>query len=167
MIRYAKPADHAVISDVLTGAFGRADEADLVVKLRADGDAMFELVAEDDGAVAGHIFFSRLWADRTGLYGALAPLAVRPERQGAGLGSNLVRMGVECAREFGCHGLLVLGDPAYYGRFGFSADGARQVIAPYRGLAAFQALALEDGAFAEPLNVAYPNAFAGGPSEPL
>lgn len=159
MIRYAKPADHAAIAEVVSAAFGRADEADLVARLRADGDALFELVSEEGGAVAGHIFFSRLWADRTGLYGALAPLAVRPERQGEGLGSGLVRTGLECAKEFGCHGLLVLGDPAYYGRFGFSADGARQVIAPFRGLPAFQALALQDGAFAEPLSVAYPDAF--------
>jgi putative acetyltransferase len=161
-VRYAKPADHAAIAEVVSAAFGRADEADLVARLRADEDALFELVAEDDGAILGHIFFSRLWADRTGLYGALAPLAVRPERQGQGLGSNLVRTSLECAREFGCQGLLVLGDPAYYGRFGFSADAAAQVIAPFRGMAAFQALALEDGAFAERLSVAYPSAFGAG-----
>ncbi|THD50807.1 N-acetyltransferase [Phenylobacterium sp.] len=159
-VRYATPADHAAIAEVVAGAFGRADEAELVARLRTDGDAMFELVAEDAGSVQGHIFFSRLWADRTGLYGALAPLAVRPERQGEGLGSHLVRTGLECAKEFGCHGLLVLGDPAYYGRFGFSAHDAREVVSPYRGLAGFQALALEDGAFAERLNVAYPDAFS-------
>lgn len=159
MIRYAKPGDHAAIADAVAAAFGRPDEARLVERLRADEDKLFELVSEDDGAIDGHIFFSRLWADRSELYGALAPLAVRPGRQGAGLGSNLVRAGLECAEEFGCHGLLVLGEPAYYGRFGFSADAAREVVAPFRGLAAFQALALEDGAFAAPLSVAYPDAF--------
>jgi putative acetyltransferase len=158
-VRYATPADHGAIAEVVAGAFGRADEAELVARLRADEDAMFELVAEDNGAVQGHILFSRLWADRTGLYGALAPLTVRPERQGEGLGSHLVRTGLECAKEFGCQGLLVLGDPAYYGRFGFSADAAGGVIAPFRGMAAFQALALEDGAFSERLSVAYPSAF--------
>ncbi|HZZ33311.1 MAG TPA: N-acetyltransferase [Phenylobacterium sp.] len=166
MIRYVRPADHTAIAEVVSSAFGRTDEARLVERLRADEDTMFELVAEDAGAVAGHIFFSRLWADRTGLYGALAPLAVRPERHGEGLGSNLVRTGLQCAREFGCHGLLVLGDPAYYGRFGFSADEARSVSAPYRGLPAFQALALEDGAFSEPLSVAYPDAFGAVSSPP-
>jgi predicted N-acetyltransferase YhbS len=55
----------------------------------------------------------------------------------------------------------VLGDPAYYGRFGFSAETAREVNAPYRGLTAFQALALEDDAFLRAMSVAYPNAFAG------
>ena len=161
MIRYARPADHAAIAEVIAAAFGQADEAELVARLRADGDAILELVAEEDGAVVGHVFFSRLWADRAELYGALAPLAVTPVKQGQGLGSTLVRRGVECAREFGCHGLLVLGDPAYYGRFGFSADAAREVAAPFRGLPAFQALALEEGAFSAPISVAYPDAFAG------
>jgi putative acetyltransferase len=160
MIRYAKASDHEAIAEVVEAAFGRRDEADLVARLRADEDVMFELVAEEDGEVCGHILFSRLWADRFELYGALAPLAVHPSRHRQGLGSKLVRSGVECAREFGCFGLLVLGDPAYYGRFGFSAETAGEVIAPYRGLAAFQALALEEDAFTGALSVAYPDAFA-------
>jgi putative acetyltransferase len=163
MIRYAKASDHQAIAGVLEAAFGRGDEAELVARLRADEDVMFELVAEEDGEIAGHILFSRLWADRFELYGALAPLAVHPSRHRQGLGSQLIRSGVECAREFGCFGLLVLGDPAYYGRFGFSAAAAGEISAPYRGLAAFQALALEKAAFEGPLSVAYPNAF-GGPT---
>jgi putative acetyltransferase len=159
MIRSARPADHPAIAEVVTAAFGRADEAELVARLRADGDAVFELVAEADGAIVGHIFFSRLWADRAELYGALAPLAVAPGRQGQGFGSQLVKSGLEYAREFGCHGLLVLGDPAYYGRFGFTAEAARGVKAPFRGLPAFQALALEPDAFSQPLSVTYPDAF--------
>ena len=133
-----------------------------MARLRADEDGLFELVAEDDGAVQGHIFFSRMWADRTGLYGALAPLAVRPDRQGQGVGGKLVRSGIESAREFGCHGLLVLGDPAYYSRFGFSAQAVQDVSAPFRGMPAFQGLALEEDAFERPLTVAYPDAFGAG-----
>lgn len=159
MIRYARSADHPAIADVIAAAFGRADEARLVERLRADGDVLFELVAEEDGAVVGHILFSRLWADRAELYGALAPLAVLPGRQSQGVGSDLARRGLDCAREFGCHGLLVLGDPAYYGRFGFSADAAAEVKAPFQGLPAFQALALENGAFGGAMTVAYPDAF--------
>jgi len=162
MIRHARSADRPAIEAVLAAAFGRMDEAELVGRLRADEDAMFELVAEEDGAIVGHILYSRLWADRPELFAALAPLAVRPERQASGLGSALVRASLDTAREFGCHGVLVLGDPAYYGRFGFSAETAREVIAPYRGLAAFQALDLEDGAFARAMSVAYPDAFSGG-----
>lgn len=159
MIRYATPSDRSAIEAVIETAFGRPDEARLVDRLRAEGDAMFELVAVEDGAVAGHIMFSRLWADRDALYAALAPLAVRPERQRTGLGARLVRSGLESAREFGATGVLVLGDPAYYGRFGFEAATAAQVRAPFQGLAAFQGLALEDGAFAGPMTVAYPEAF--------
>jgi putative acetyltransferase len=160
MIRHARIADHPAIEAVVAAAFGRTDEADLVSRLRTDGDVVFELVAEEDGDIVGHLLFSRLWADRRELYAALAPLAVRPDRQKSGLGSALVRVGLENCREFGCHGVLVLGDPAYYGRFGFSADAARQVSAPFRGMAAFQALALEDRAFDAALSVSYPDAFA-------
>jgi putative acetyltransferase len=159
MIRHARPADHAAIEAVLCAAFGRADEAILAARLRADGDCVFELIAEEAGAVVGYVLFSRLWADRFELYGALGPLAVHPSRHGEGLGSKLVRTGLENAREFGCYGVLVLGDPAYYGRFGFSADATREINAPYSGRAAFQALALEDDAFAGAMSVTYPDAF--------
>ena len=161
MIRHARPADHAAIAAVIAAAFGRPDEAALVERLRAEEDTLFELVAEEDGEVVGHVLFSRLWADRYDLYGALAPLAVHPDRHRQGLGSKLVRAGLENAREFGCHGVLVLGDPAYYGRFGFSAEAAREVASPYSALPAFQALALEADAFSGALSVAYPDAFAG------
>ena len=161
MIRYARANDHPAIEAVVAAAFGRADEAELVARLRDDGDVIFELVAEENGAVSGHILFSRLWADRSGLFGALAPLAVRPEGQRAGVGSALVRASLDSAREFGCHGVLVLGDPAYYGRFGFSAQAAVDVRSPFTGLAAFQGLALESAAFDGPLTVAYPSAFDG------
>lgn len=161
MIRYARATDHAAIAEVVEAAFGRADEARLVERLRADADAMFELVAVEDGRIVGHIMFSRLWADRYELYAALAPVAVAPELQRSGVGSALVRRGVECAPEFGAAGLLVLGDPAYYGRFGFSREAAANVASPYSALPAFQALALDPGAFAGPMTVAYPDAFGG------
>ena len=161
MIRYATPADHAAIQGVVEAAFGRGDEAGLVTRLRAAGDAMFELVAVEAGDVVGHIMFSRLWADRDDLYAALAPLAVAPGRQRGGLGSRLVRAGLESAPQFGAVGVVVLGDPVYYGRFGFSAEAASGLKAPYRGLPAFQALALSDGAFEGQITLAYPEAFSG------
>ena len=161
MIRHARPADHGVIAQINTLAFGQPDEADLIERLRAEGDMMFELVAEDADRLEGHILFSRLWAGNGRLYAALAPMAVRPDRQRAGLGSTLVRAGLESAREFGACGVLVLGHPAYYPRFGFSAETAAKVRAPYAGSPAFMALALEADAFDEAVTVAYPSAFAG------
>ena len=159
MIRFARAADRPAISEVVEAAFGRPDEAGLVDRLRADGDVLFELVSEDADRITGHVLFSRLWADRTGMFAALAPLAVQPGLQRAGLGSALVRTGLQSIPEFGAHGVLVLGDPAYYGRFGFSNGTAAQVASPYSRLEAFQALAIEDGAFGAPLSIAYPDAF--------
>lgn len=161
MIRYARPADHAAIAQVVEAAFGKADEVRLVERLRAAEDALFELVAEEAGEVVGHIMFSRLWADRDEMFAALAPMAVRPDLQRSGLGSALVRAGLESARDFGAHGVIVLGHPAYYPRFGFSAQAAARIAAPYAGSPSFMALALEDGAFDRPLSVAYPDAFSG------
>ena len=159
MIRQARAGDHAGIDEVVRAAFGRGDEAELVTRLREGGDVLFELVAVEDSAVVGHILMSRLWADSAGLYVALAPLSVRPERQRSGLGGALVSASLDAARDVGCHGVLVLGDPDYYGRFGFSAEHARTVDSPYRGLPAFQALPLEEFAFARPLTAVYPDAF--------
>ena len=161
MIRYARADDRSAIAEVSTLAFGQPDEARLIERLRADGDVLFELVSEVEGRIVGHILFSRLWADRYEMFAALAPMAVHPDRQRSGLGSALVRAGLDSAREFGAHGVLVLGHPAYYPRFGFAAETAAKVSAPYAGSKAFMAIALEDGAFDAPLSVAYPDAFSG------
>lgn len=161
MIRLARAADHPAIRQLNLAAFDGATEAELVDKLRADGDLVFELVAETEGELAGHILFSRLWTDSEHLYVALAPMAVRPDRQRSGTGSALVRAGLDMCKEFGAHGVLVLGHPAYYRRFGFTTETVRQVKAPYSGSEAFMGLALADEAFAEPLMAAYPSAFSG------
>lgn len=161
MIRHARAADHAAIRAVNLAAFPEAAEADLAERLRADGDVVFEMVAEADGEVVGHILFSRLWADSVNLYLALAPMAVAPGLQRQGLGSDLVRAGLEFCREYGAHGVVVLGHVDYYPRFGFSAESAARVASPYAGSPAFMALALEDCAFDARLTLAYPDAFKG------
>jgi putative acetyltransferase len=160
MIRHAAPADHPAIRAVISAAFGQADEADLVERLRADGDVVFELVEEDEGEIVGHILYSRLWADNVNLYAALAPLAVRPDRQRAGVGKRLTRASLDAAREFGAYAVIVLGHPDYYPKFGFSPQAAAKVSSPYSASPAFMALALEDGALDEPVLVAYPAAFS-------
>ncbi|MGA0605330.1 GNAT family N-acetyltransferase [Phenylobacterium sp. VNQ135] len=160
MIRYARPADRPAIAQLVTQAFGREAEAQLVDMLRADGDVLFELVSLTGEVVDGHILFSRMWADREGLYAALGPLAVRPEIQRTGLGSTLTNAALQVAREFGVHGVILLGHPSYYPRFGFSAEAARQVRSPYVGNPAFMALALEPGAFDAPMTAAFADAFS-------
>lgn len=160
MIRHARDSDHPAIARLVEAAFGQPHEARLVQRLRAEGDVLFELVAEHDGEIAGHILFSRLWADRAELFAALAPLAVAPALQNGGVGSGLVRRGLEAAKEFGAHGVLVLGHPAYYPRFGFSREAAVKIASPYSASPSFMAIELEPGALAAPLTVAYPDAFS-------
>mgnify|MGYP001397572581 CR=1 FL=1 len=161
MIRLARASDHAAIAEVVEAAFGQPDEARLVERLRAEDDVLFEMVWEAAGEVVGHILFSRLFADRAELFAALAPLAVRPGLQREGVGKALVRAALEHARDCGAHGVLVLGHPAYYPKFGFAAETAANVRSPYSGSPSFMALALEKGAFDEPLTIAYPDAFSG------
>ena len=160
-IRHARPADHPAIHALNLAAFQGAAEADLVARLRADGDSVFEMVAEGEGQIIGHILYSRLWADSVNLYLALAPMAVSPDHQRLGIGSDLVRVSLEFCKEFGVHGVLVLGHPDYYPRFGFSAAATAQVSSPYAGSPAFMALALEEDAFNAPLTLAYPDGFNG------
>ena len=160
MIRYARPTDHPAIAEINTAAFGKPDEAALIQRLREAGDVMFEMVSETEDVLVGHILYSRLWADNGQLYAALAPVSVRPEAQLTGLGSALVRASLVGAREFGVHGVLVLGHPGYYPKFGFRAETAANVRSPYAGSPAFMALAIAPGAFAEPISVVYPDAFS-------
>jgi putative acetyltransferase len=162
MIRHARPTDHAAIRAVVEAAFDKAEEADLIERLREAGDVMFELVEETEGEIVGHILYSRLWADSLNLYAALAPLAVRPDRQRDGIGKRLTIASIDTAREFGAHAVVVLGHPAYYPKFGFSAEAAARLNSSFSGSPAFMALALEPGALDAPLLVAYPDAFADG-----
>ncbi len=140
MIRPETPADAPAVAALLTAAFGGPAEAGLVAALRTAGDAAIALVAEDPaGGIAGHILLSPMRAPFPAL--SLAPLAVAPGRQGAGLGAALVRAALAQAEAEGWRGVFVLGDPAYYGRFGFTAEAAAGFESPYAG-PAFQALAL-------------------------
>lgn len=122
-IRAERQADHAATAGVLSAAFGRSDEARLVERIRASSGFVPELalVAEDGGEVIGHAMFS--FVDLTGAGTLpvleLAPLAVAPEHQRRGVGSALVRAGLERADARGEPLVLVLGHAAYYPRFGF------------------------------------------------
>ncbi|MBI3473326.1 MAG: N-acetyltransferase, partial [Candidatus Solibacter usitatus] len=94
----------------------------MVDRLRDDGLAIVSLVAVENEEVVGHILFSELpIATAGGVINAasLAPTAVRPGRQGRGIGSALVRRGLELCRQRGI-GIVVVGHPHYYPRFGFA-----------------------------------------------
>jgi len=158
ILRDAAPTDHDSIRDVVTAAFGRVDEAGIVDRVRAASHALIELVAELDGEIVGHVLFGRMICEPASLAAGLAPLAVAPHRQGAGVGTALARHGLAACRALGAKGCVVLGAPAYYGRFGFCA-APETLRSRYAGLAAFQVLEFEPGAFAGPVSIAYPPAF--------
>lgn len=160
-VRPARPADHAAIRRINTDAFPTAAEADLVDQLRADGDVLIELLAELAGEPVGCIQFSplRLDGDPPVSAAALAPVAVAPPLQGRGVGAALIRAGVDACRQHGLLAVVVLGDPAYYPRFGFSHDAARAIHDPFSAGAAFMAMSLEPGVLDRPLTPVYARAF--------
>lgn len=130
-VRDEKPEDRESVYQVVSSAFGGAAEAALVDQLRSDGDAIFSLVAEEDGLIVGHVLLSRMTAPFPAL--ALAPVSVIPSRQRRGIGSMLVEGAVSRARREGWAALFVLGDPHYYARFGFSVEAAAGFASPYAG----------------------------------
>jgi putative acetyltransferase len=161
VIRPAAPADYAAISQITTAAFGGPEggEAGIIEGVRREGAVLAEFVAEDDGAVVGHVLFSRMRADPPRLVAGLGPLAVTPGRQNSGLGQALSMAGVAACRELGAEAIVVLGHPNYYPRFGFSAEAAAQIASPYAGRPSFMAMALRPGALDQPIKVDYPAAF--------
>jgi putative acetyltransferase len=108
-------------------------EARLVDGLRAEGAHVPELclVAEEDGRVVGHVMFSRAALGSGHVVLVLAPVGVLPERQGAGIGSALMREVLARAGETGYGLVVLLGHPAYYPRFGFEPAGALGIESPY------------------------------------
>jgi putative acetyltransferase len=149
-IRPETAADHEATWQVNRLAFGQEDEARLVNALRDGGYVRMSLVAELDGQVAGHILFTDLpiIAERGVVPAlALAPMAVLPAFQRRGIGSELVRRGLDLCREQGHRIVIVLGHPQFYPRFGFSAELARPLQSPFSG-EAWMAIELAPGALA-------------------
>ncbi|MCC6163646.1 MAG: N-acetyltransferase [Acidobacteria bacterium] len=120
-IRTERPEDIPGIRHVNETAFDTAGEADLVDALRQQAHPIVSLVAVDEEAVVGHILFSPVTllphVDRQ--FMGLAPMAVLPGRQRQGIGSALVRAGLDACRERGFDAVVVLGHADYYPRFGF------------------------------------------------
>lgn len=109
---------------VNVSAFETPAEANLVDALREQAQPLVSLVAEDDGAIVGHILFSpvSLSGHPALRIMGLGPMAVAPEHQRKGIGSALVRAGLERCRQRDFGAVVVLGHPAYYPRFGFSSS---------------------------------------------
>lgn len=160
-IRDATPSDYAAIRQVVRHAFGQDDEASLVEQLRADGDALVELVAASDIAIQGHILYSPLAierGDKTLQAAALAPVSVLPAFQRKGIGGELIRAGNARCAALGLDAIIVLGHADYYPTFGFSAALAESLEAPFSG-PHFMALELRPDALKAGGRVRYAKAF--------
>jgi len=136
-VRTEEPGDREAIRRVNEAAFDTPAEADLVDALRDAGDAVPDLclVAVEGYDVVGHICFSRarLGADGPEIL-ALAPMAVAPEAQNQGIGSELIREALDRANDTDFPLVVVLGHPDYYPRFGFDPAVAYGVECPYDGI---------------------------------
>jgi len=125
VVRPERPGDHDALTALITAAFegkpyADGDEAELLGALRRAGALSLSLVAEREGVVVGQIAFSpaRPTSGAEGWY-ALGPVAVLPAHQGLGIGARLVRQGLDVLVSRGASGCILVGDPAYYSRFGF------------------------------------------------
>jgi putative acetyltransferase len=148
IVRDENSEDRAQVRLVNEAAFGRPDEADLVDALRNEGAVLASLVAEIDGRAVGHILFSRMWIETAGERVpavALAPVAVLPEHQRLGIGRKLIERGLDFLRTQAERIVIVLGEPEYYSRFGFSTEKARLLASPFPP-EAYMALELRAGA---------------------
>lgn len=127
LIRKEQAADVAAIRQVTDAAFAGVAHSDgregaIVDGLRAAEALTLSLVAEE-GGVVGHVAFSPVAVgDVAGTWYGLGPVSVAPDRQGQGIGKALIAAGLDQLRQIGAAGCVVLGDPAYYQRFGFRAD---------------------------------------------
>ena len=156
-IRAERREDQGAIRALHLCCFPTPDEADLVENLRAEGDVVFSLISEVADCLTGHAVFSRMTAPFRAL--GLGPIAVFPEWRGQGMAAGLIDHGLAQAVEAGWNAVFVLGDPAYYRRFGFDAASAEGFLSPFRG-PHFMVRALGSELPARSGRVDYPRAFA-------
>lgn len=144
-IRPEQPADRDAIRAVHVAAFPTEAEARLVDALRAAGRLSISLAACDGDLIVGHIAFSPVTvAGASGAFG-LAPVAVLPGNQRQGIGAELIRAGLAACARLNAPFVVVLGDPAYYARFGFQPARRWGLLDEYNGGPAFQAIELQPG----------------------
>lgn len=135
VIREERAEDREAVARIIAAAFSlvpyaSGTEARIVERLRDEGAMTLALVAEADGRVVGHVALSLVRIDGATGWHALGPIAVRPDVQGQGTGSALVREALGRLRDMDAEGCVLVGNPSYYGRFGF-AHHAGLMAPPY------------------------------------
>ena len=124
-LRAEHAGDHAAIYDLTKRAFAPmpysgGDEQDLIDALRHAGALEISLVAEQDDTLVGHIAFSPAFTEEgAGGWFALGPVSVEPQLQKTGIGSALIKQGLAVLQDRNAKGCVLVGNPDYYGRFGF------------------------------------------------
>jgi putative acetyltransferase len=169
-IRPEQPADAAAIHQMLAAAFPTTAEARLVDALRFNGNLLVSLVAEAAGQIVGHIAFSSVTIgdgpDQARGVG-MAPVAVAADWRRRGIGGQLIRQGIAACRALGLPWIVVLGDPAYYGRFGFQRAADRGIANEYGAAEEFRVIELLPGSLPAAGGMArYGAEFAGLEEEP-
>jgi predicted N-acetyltransferase YhbS len=131
-VRPESPTDAPAVDGVVGRAFdGRPNEVELVRRLREGDSPTFSRVATVGGKVVGHVMYSQL-----GLEGSpspvltLAPVSVEPDYQNRGVGTRLISSSLSELDEAGMPAVVVLGEPSYYGRFGFEPVTRYGMTAP-------------------------------------
>lgn len=151
-IRRETPEDIDSIHHVNSEAFGQKEEAELIDELRSRGVVTLSLVAVQADQIVGHIVFSPVTVESE--YSsfeaiALAPMAVLPAYQRKGIGSQLVRVGLEECHRLGHEIVVVLGHPDYYPRFGFVPGKPKGIDCEFEAPdEAWMVLELREGALA-------------------
>ena len=146
-IRDEKRDEAGAIHGLTAAAFKDAPHADgtepfIVDRLREADALTISIVAERDGALLGHVAVSPVTVGRKDLeWFGLGPISVAPAHQRQGIGSALMKAALERLKTLGAAGCVLLGDPAYYHRFGFepAAPLVLEGVAP----AYFQAVDLK------------------------
>lgn len=161
-VRPARPGDETGIHSVHASSFPTEAEAGLVTALRKACRLRVSVVAEVDGILVGHAALSPVEteAEPTGGLG-FGPVAVVPSRRGQGIGMRLVLAALAAAREAGAGYVVVLGDPAYYRRFGFRPASEKGLDSEFGGGPSFQVMELKPGALPRgPCRIRYAPEFA-------
>jgi putative acetyltransferase len=135
-VRPATKADRKAVFRVHASAFGQEAEAKLVNML-TDGDfSVVSLLTEEEGKVIAHVLLSKLDVTVDGKPVralALAPVGVRPRHQHQGLGTELIRTALGAAHALEWQAVIVVGDPDFYGRFGFKTETIAHLACSYAG----------------------------------
>lgn len=144
-IRPENRSDTQAIHSVHVESFPTSAEGQLVDALRAAGHLSISLVGVEENGVIGHVAFSPVTISRVVDGFGLAPVAVRPEFRRRGIAERLIRIGLTECKRMDRGFVVVLGDPKYYRRFGFSPAARWGLKDEYGGGEAFQAIELRAG----------------------